>query len=278
MRDAAPDSADFSELAANFSPPSPQTTSKATPVRVPEAELRPVGAGRFEAAKTTFVAKVAPDGSVRFEDKPNITVRLPCLTCLADGMGQGLAAWARDPYGYGRQMEGPDEMVVGRPMVKEMTNLPTATQERKEHLVEIELLGAGFDLTDAVLRALGKDPYAYEKLAFLKRTDQERTGMALRYRSQTLRDALKHLPGLLTKIWTHDKTPIETRRRVLFELWDECAEQGEPEVVAAAANVRATVLTFIQKNAPAGSRCAYAGDELDALNAHRHSTNLFAPY
>ena len=84
-------------------------------------------------------------------------------------------------------------------------------------------------------------------------------------------------PAILEHIW---RAPGDARRkrRLLFTLWDECAEAGASDVVTTARAVRGAILAFIRRRLPRGSRAAYSDAELDALNAARTSRERFDPY
>jgi hypothetical protein len=68
------------------------------------------------------------------------------------------------------------------------------------------------------------------------------------------------------------------RKQGLFELWDDCAEAGDPEVVAAVHAAGRMVIDFIRAHLPAGSAGAYTPAELAALARTRHSQAAFTPY
>lgn len=135
-----------------------------------------------------------------------------------------------------------------------------------------------FDVTDWAMRQAGIDPYAYEKRKLLDETREERAQMSAAARTERLREAQRRLPTTLAAVWADPRHPTSARRRLLFQLWDECAEQGHDEVVAAGARVRAIILAFIRTRLPAGSRDAYTVDELETLNATRTSRATFSPY
>jgi len=135
-----------------------------------------------------------------------------------------------------------------------------------------------FDITDMIMRAIGDDPYKFEKLKLLDETREARAEMARADRRDRFHDALDRLPGKLGRIWGYDGWSDVERRRILFRLWDECAEKGDEELVHAAAQVRATIVAFIRRNLPAGGPTAYSDDELEALNAGRTSRARFDPY
>lgn len=135
-----------------------------------------------------------------------------------------------------------------------------------------------FDITDMIMRAIGNDPYAYEKLKLLDRTREARAQMALADRRERLHDALARLPRDLGRIWAYTAWSEAERRRILFRLWDEVAEKGDAELLHAAAEVRATIAAFIRANLPAGGPSAYSAGELEALNEKRQSRARFDPY
>lgn len=139
-------------------------------------------------------------------------------------------------------------------------------------------LGAGFDITDIIMRRLGVDPYQYEKARYMERTFERRAEMRRHYGRVLMARALSDLPRYLDALWQQPGWSYRLRRRVLFELWDECAERGSEELIAGGRDARAIIEGFIRQAIPAGSPCAYTADELSALNAERQSEAVFAPY
>jgi hypothetical protein len=135
-----------------------------------------------------------------------------------------------------------------------------------------------FDLTDAVMRAHGEDPYRYEKEKILNETREERARMAIADRQERLREAVHKMPDYLGKVWGHAGWSDAQRRQILFLLWDEVAETGDDEVVHAGVEVRRTIEAFIREHLPAGSAQAYTEQELRALNEKRTAHERFAPY
>jgi hypothetical protein len=77
--------------------------------------------------------------------------------------------------------------------------------------------------------------------------------------------------------WAHVRSDDE-RKEALFELWDDCAETGDDDLVQAGANARRYLVGFIRAHLPAGKRGAYTPEDLARLNAHRRSKATFAPY
>lgn len=175
------------------------------------------GDGSYRWEGLTFVADVAPDGTIHFRDR-------------------SLFAW------------------------------------------DAENAGATFDLTDLVMRRHGEDPYRYEKHKVMTHTFAQRARMREVSDRLTMRAALDELPLRLFGVWTRKEWSAALRRRVLFELWDECAEDDNALVTAGAAEARLTILQFIRANLPEGSADSYPKEELAALNGRRESWARFDPY
>jgi hypothetical protein len=128
-----------------------------------------------------------------------------------------------------------------------------------------------FDVTDWAMRSQGVDPYAGAKRAFLDRTRDARVEIGRRDRKDKLKQASVFMQQHLDQLWATIHDPAE-RKETLFELWDECAETGDDELVSAAAGARQLVVGFIH-----AKQIVYSDTELAALNAHRHSTSTFSP-
>ena len=131
-------------------------------------------------------------------------------------------------------------------------------------------LGATFDVTDWAMRSSGDDPYARAKTRFLDRTRPERIAIGKRYRAEQLAHAPQLMQANIERVWTTIQDP-EARKDALFELWDDCAEVGEPAVVEAGAAARLLVLGVIH------ARVTYSAADLERLNRRRHSTARFEP-
>jgi hypothetical protein len=137
-----------------------------------------------------------------------------------------------------------------------------------------EGLGFSFDVTDWIMRARGEDPYAVEKLRFLDQTRDDRAAMGAEHRRAQLAASAALMRNNIANVWA--TIPDATQRKqVLFELWDECAESGEPELVVAGAAARAVVVDFASQ---LEGRDAFTPAELSRLNARRTSTLAFAPH
>jgi len=141
--------------------------------------------------------------------------------------------------------------------------------------LQLRGLGASFDLTDIAMRITGMDPYASAKLELLDRTRAMRAAMGERHRAQLLVSSAdlmrRNIEAVLATV-----SDSRQRRQALFELWDECADSGDPALVAAGAAARATVLAYIQREMTGPN--AYTAQELRALNSRRTSEIAFEPY
>ena len=134
------------------------------------------------------------------------------------------------------------------------------------------------DVTDAIMRLHGDDPYRLEKARLLTETRDQRAAMARDDRSARLRESVMRMRAYLEKVWTGTPWPAAQRRIALFALWQEVAEDGDPDLVATGAMVRATILGFIRDRLPSGGADAYTPREIDALNAQRTCRARFEPY
>lgn len=133
------------------------------------------------------------------------------------------------------------------------------------------------DISDVIMRWLGVDPYQYAKLKFLERTFNERFAMRKRWEAINMHRGLSRLPSYLAAVW-RQPWPAPLKRRVLFELWDECAESGNKLMRDGGAKARSLIERFVALYLPPGSRDGFTVAELQWLNARRTSTAVFAPY
>jgi hypothetical protein len=139
------------------------------------------------------------------------------------------------------------------------------------------LLSGSFDVTDALMRRQGIDPYSSYKLKVLDETREERVAIGKRYRTQQLALSKQLVQKNLDRLWTSTSDPA-ARKQGLFELWDDCAETGPEDVVVAGASARAHVVGFVRSKLPQGTADAFTADELARFNKQRKSLQPFAPY
>lgn len=129
------------------------------------------------------------------------------------------------------------------------------------------------DFNDEYLRALGQDPLAVEKAAFLSSTFEVRMALATRAQAAALAGAPSETPARLERLWDDQRLTARERRRLLFELWLEADRPGAP----AAAQVRRAIDDLIGRRLPPGSPDAYGAAELEQLRA-RPGAAGFDPY
>lgn len=231
--------------------------------------IQPAGGGTARADEGVFTMQVGRDGQATIKDARNLRVKL-ALPSPRD-LGRALAAWAEDPIG---QSEAgpikPQPVAIGAPRDPE---------QRKQHAPAImPILSGGFDLTDWAMRSSGADPYAARKLALLDATRDERVGMARAEKARTLAGAEASVRTELARLWARTDVDAPTRRRLLFELWDACVEDGPAAEVEAGARVRRQVVAWVRSHLPAGGADGYTAAELTRLNQQRQSRQRFAPY
>jgi hypothetical protein len=138
-------------------------------------------------------------------------------------------------------------------------------------------LAGSFDLTEWAMRSHGDDPYAHDKLVWLDKTRDDRIAIGERHQREVLAHTPQYVQQNLTWAWQRVRD-VATRKRDLFDLWDDCAESGDDAMVAAGSTARSYVIGFIRAKLPADSPDAYTAAELADLNAHRRSIQSFAPY
>ena len=138
-----------------------------------------------------------------------------------------------------------------------------------------EGMGGRFDIMDMIMRAHGADPYAWPKLHFLDKTRDERAAIGRAYRSAQLGRSAQLMRANIDRLWATTRDP-RARRDGLFELWDDCAETGDAELLEGADAARRMVIDEIRARLRGAD--AYTADELARLNAHRTSIAPFAPY
>jgi hypothetical protein len=193
------------------------------------------GSGDLVYEATSFTARVAPDGSVRFTDKratgltpipwwPMKTM-MP-VPSLQSSLKNLLKEKSPPP-------QSPTEIDVGLapPVTKQL--IPEVSQYRPDaregcrqcaafNEVAVPFLGFGrADLTDELTRFSGQDPYRQQKAMFLASTRDERISMAVRMHAANIRRANAELPPRLQAIACDDRLSYKERRSILVALGRE---------------------------------------------------------
>ena len=132
------------------------------------------------------------------------------------------------------------------------------------------LFHAEFDVTDALMRSHGMDPYAAYKMKVLDETREERVEMGKQYRTQQLARSREIMNRNIARL-VGSTTDTEVVKQGLFELWDDCAESGSDELVVAGRGAREQVIAYIR------AHLSYSPEEVARLNKLRRSQLPFAP-
>lgn len=240
--------------------------------------LRESGGGTHTSDQGVFVAKVNPDGTVDITDRPN--VRVGIALPRPKSLGGALTRWYDSDKG--RFGEGGDTDMGKQIQVTSgaRTDPGAPDDERsgdRAPTAIVPVLGGSFDVTDWLMRRNGDDPYASRKLALLDGTRAERAQIGGKHRAQQLKRSAQIMQRNLEALWTATADP-QARKQALFELWDDCAETGDPALVEAGQAARRLVIGAIRARFPAGSPHAYTAAELTALARAKRSTAAFQPY
>ena len=228
-----------------------------TSPRKPRSELRPAKGNHYQTDDGSFIALTRPDGTVHFEDKPNFSAAINL-----DGTKRFLGA-----------------------MLKPKTS-PEVQSARQRAIDEgaiepdpiVPIITGHFDVTDAVMRWAGQDPYAAAKLNFLKRTREQRAKIAIKNKRENLLDVARTTRKQLVRVFNKTDLSWEQKRAIYFELWDECSEHGTHAELKATEVVRATIIGFIRRKFPANSKQKYQAAEITRFNHQRESRATFRPY
>ena len=137
--------------------------------------------------------------------------------------------------------------------------------------------GCKMALDDALMRRHGIDPYASAKRQWLDKTFEERAALGLANRKEDLARSAEFMQKNVHYAWQHTRDAAE-RKEALFELWDDCAESGDDDLVRGGAAARDYLVGFVRAHLPPGSADAFTADEIAKLNAHRKSRAAFDPY
>ncbi|MEO8700330.1 MAG: hypothetical protein ABI867_09815 [Kofleriaceae bacterium] len=266
MRGNAPRRVDLS-IRPGFRDDLDHAPKGATPAREVEetGKLQPNGGGTYRSDEGVFTAKVARDGSVDLKDSKNLRIH---VVLSPRRVGKAVTDWAKRED---KTPNDPDRVAVNN-------NRPVDKDTRPDHgQATVPIVGGGFDVTDALLRRKGQDPYFSKKLKYLDSTRDERVQIGTRYKAQLLKQSTQLMQRNLENLFARTQDPA-ARKRGMFELWDDCAETGEPAVIEAGGAARKLALGTIRSRFPAAGADAFTPQELAALNAHRHSKTVFAPY
>jgi hypothetical protein len=245
----------------------------AAPAAPATGQLQAAGGGSYRSDQGAFTARVAPDGGVALKDARNLQVGLALPGRKA--LGDALTRWYDGEKGGG----GSASAGAAKPPALAVSG-STDAGDRSQAVVAPVARGS-FDLTDALMRRKGLDPYASKKLAFLDSTRDERVRIGAAHRDRHLARTAEIMQRNLDRVWQTIADP-RARREALFELWDEAdpdaASAEGAAAAAAAAQARQLVIGAIRARLPPGTADAYSPAEIARLDARRRSRAPFAPY
>lgn len=272
-----------------------QVASGGKPLERPgtSGKLAPNGGGTAVTRDRVTTMTVHRDGTVNFEDEPDIDIHfdinLPTPESIKRDLrktGKSLAKWYVDPYAKARV--GPIQEVP-----RYLSATPGACdgyfdacsmelRQRTDSDDPLEPSSGGrvghgkLDITDMLMRKFVGDPYASRKLKLLDTTFEERAAMGAQHKAEDRARSAELMQRNLVALWRTTTDPVE-RRAALFTLWDECGE-GEGPDGDAGQRARGMVIGWIRAKLPAGSPDAFTPAEIAALQAHRTSRQPFVPY
>ncbi len=266
-------------------------TRGAEPKITGRLEPTPGGGAVVNDAVTTMT--VERDGNIKFDDKPDIDVKLKLPIPNLDpeqirkDLGKVITDWYRDPYANAKY--GPKSEVA-----RHLTAVPGACDSwgdvmcddplapgqekyvRDQKKTNGSILGGSLDITAWLHRKFIGDPYSSRKLKLLDDTRDERIVLGTAFRAEALAHSAELIHRTLEELW-RATTDASLRKEALFELWDDCFE-GEGPRGEAGARARAMVIGWIRAKLPAGSPEAFTDEEIAACAARRTSRQPFEPY
>ncbi len=125
-----------------------------------------------------------------------------------------------------------------------------------------------FDLTTLAEEAAGNDPHIAERRWFIDGTRNVRRRLVAETRAHEEGRGLVRLRHALRNVWARSES-ASARRRQIFSMWDECAEDEIGQ------RARTAILEFVGTHLRGED--AYPPAELARLNAGRHSEAAFVP-
>src|SRR6185503_8518799 len=183
----------------------PRPPSKPT---VSEYVLRPAKdrSGDLVYEGHAFTARVAPDGSVAFSDRPSIQLRWP-FTPRRVNLGVPSLQSSVMAMMRGKEPPPPQAEDERSPPPETTQLIPETSRFRPDpregcreckntpyRMLPVSIVGR-FDITDELIRMNGADPYRYEKASFLVATREQRVGMAVKRHATNVRRATAELPA-----------------------------------------------------------------------------------
>lgn len=223
----------------------------------------------------SFQAHVDKDGDVTLRDSGDFTVRWAMPS--ARMIGQGITDWYRSDKGPdgqrgARTLEDQVQGTIDAPTTGCNGVRDSACAPDRTPTAVVPVLRGGFNPTDWLMRRTVGDPYASKKRAYLDATREQRAQVRATHRAELEKRTAELVRRNLERAWSSTTDPF-TRKELLFELWDEIADDGR-----ASSEARAQVIGFIRARLPQRDQGAYSAAELAAFNARKQSKETFSPY
>lgn len=230
-------------------------------------ELRQDGEGNLVHENGALLALIRPDGSVVFGRNRGASV---------EGLG-------KSPDPVEQEILDMHTRIPGIPLLVRKASEGDCARGSCEDKAGLGVtIRPNSDLNDMILRARGEDPLAAKKRRFLRLTEELRDQMAARYEKHTLARSKLRAGRHLERLWSDSSLDHATKRRTIFQLWDECEEPvGESdarEEAKAGQRSRSHIIRFVRQHLPHDTPEEFTIDELSRLNESRESRQLFSPY
>jgi hypothetical protein len=193
------------------------------------------GTGDLVYEETTFIARVARDGVVRFVQKRATELRLwPTFFLPKRNVYMGVPSLWSSLKAAARGEEPPPPAPPpddGSPPPETTSLIPAVSRYRPDPREGCRMCGVlrpifpslvvELDITDEVLRLNRQDPYRYQKAKFLVATREKRVVMAIGAHADNLRRAAADLPSVLTAIACDERRSPGDRLAILQALLEE---------------------------------------------------------
>lgn len=208
--------------------------------------LRPAGDGSGDLVYEGkgIHARVAPDGSVRFDAKRVTGLSATPWLPMRVRFGVPSLQASLDMFLQGKPPPPPQERDDRGPPPETTQLIPDVSRHRPDpredcrtckfdaRLLVINATGR-FDVTDELSRMNGKDPRRLEKANFLAATREARSKMAAKAHADDIRRAAAELPARLQAIACDARLSQPEKRAILGALRDEMNTSAEGREAAA---------------------------------------------
>jgi hypothetical protein len=208
--------------------------------------LRPAGDGSGDLVYegNGIHARVAPDGSVRFDDKGVTALSATPWLPMRVQLGVPSLQASLQMFLKKKPPPPPPARDDRRPPPETTQLIPDVSRYRPDPREDCRTCGfdgrlavvgaiGRFDATDELARMNGKDPRRLEKARFLAATREARSRMAAKTHADDIRRAASELPARLQAIACDAQLSRPEKRAILAALRDEMNKSAEGREAAA---------------------------------------------